>query len=75
MSELAVEYAGQVECNIIPAEETANRGEEIDSYGFTEQLHGLVGFAADGEILVKIPGHQFGEPEVRAAIETLLAAN
>lgn len=73
VSELATEYAGQVECNVIPAEETEERWDEIASYGFADERHGLVGFGADGEILVKIPGHQYGEPEVRAAIETLLA--
>lgn len=73
MRGLAPEFEGRVAFNVVPAEETATRFEEIASYGFTELRHGLVGFGRDGSVLVKIPGHQFGEPEIRAAIETLLA--
>ena len=73
MGELEPEYEGRIQFVLIPAEETARRGDEIEEYGFTDQLHGLVGFTSEGEPLVKIPGHQFGKEEIVEAIETLLS--
>ena len=73
VGELAAEYEGVVEFEVIPAEETANRGDEIDLYGFTAQKHGLVGFGADGEVAVKLPGHQYGKEEIVQAVEQMLA--
>ena len=73
MGELALEYGDQIFFNVVSAEETEKRTDEIASYGFTEQRHGLVGFASDGTVRATIPGHQFGEPEIREVIETLLA--
>jgi len=72
--ELETEYAGRVECVIVPGEETAQRADEIERWGFTELRHGLVAFTSGGEPLVKLPGHDYGEPEIRAAIEAVLAA-
>lgn len=74
MGELAQEYEGQVRFNVIPAEETARRQEEIESYGFAELRHGLVGFGRHGQVRVKIPGHQFGKPRIEEAVETVLSA-
>lgn len=74
MGELEEEYEGQVECVLVSAEETARRGDEIEAFGFAELRHGLVAFSSRGEPVVKLPGHQFGEPEIRDAIETVLAA-
>ena len=48
VGELAVEYEGRVRFNIVSAEETAKRGDEIELYGFTEQLHGLVALDPSG---------------------------
>ncbi len=75
MSELALEYEGRVLFQLIPAEETSRRAEEVASYGFGALRHGLVGFNRAGQVLVTLPGHEFGKPEIRAAIETLLAAD
>lgn len=72
MGELAQEYEGQADFNIIPAEETNQRQDEIDEYGFTEQLHGLVAFDGDGEAVVKLPGHNYEKAEIVEAIETVL---
>ena len=74
MGELEPEYEGRIDFVLIPAEETAKRPQELEAFGFTDLKHGLVGFTSDGEALVKIPGHQFGRPEIVAAIEELLAA-
>ena len=74
MGELEPEYEGRVDFVLISAEETARRPQEIEAFGFTDLMHGLVGFTSDGDALVKIPGHQFGRPEIVAAIEELLAA-
>lgn len=75
MGELAQEYEGRVRFEVVPAEETENRQDEIDAYGFTAQRHGLVGFDPSGAALVKMPGHMFGKEEIDAAIQTLLAAD
>lgn len=65
-------YGNRVDFTIVPAEETNRRQAEIQAFGFAEQRHGLVGFTADGTALVKIPGHQFGRPEIEAAVQQLL---
>ena len=75
VGELAQVYEGRVRFEVVPAEETANRGDEIEEYGFTEQLHGLVGFDRSGDAVVKMPGHQFGKEEITDAIEQLLATD
>ncbi len=58
---------------IISAEETANRPEEIERFGFTEKLHGLVAFSPSGEAVVTLPGHDYGKVEIEAALQTVLA--
>lgn len=73
MCELEGVYGDRVDFVVVEAEETARRTPEIAEFGFTDLRHGLVGFSRAGEALVKIPGHQFGKPEIVAAIETLLA--
>lgn len=73
VGELAQQYEGRVRFEVVPAEETANRGEEIEEFGFTAQKHGLVGFDPSGAAIVKMPGHMFGKDEITAAIEQLLA--
>lgn len=72
MGDLEHEYGDRVDFTIVPAEETRHRMAEIQAFGFAEQRHGLVGFTADGEALVKMPGHQFGRPEIEAAVQRLL---
>jgi hypothetical protein len=73
--DLAQEYEGEVRFTLISAEETATSGEALDAFGFTEARHGLVAFTADGEALVKMPGHNFGREEIVGAIREVLAAN
>lgn len=75
MGELAQEYEGRVRFEVVPAEETKQRQDEIDEYGFTAQMHGLVGFDRSGAAAVKMPGHMFGKEEIDAAIQTLLATD
>ena len=72
MGELESEYEGRIQFVLIDAEETAKRGDEIEEYGFTDLLHGLVGFTSDGTVVEKLPGHQFGKEEIVQVIETLL---
>ena len=74
MSELETEYEGRVRFGLVSAEETAQRGDEIEAFGFTALKHGLVGFNGEGEAVVKMPGHQFGKAEITAKIEELLSA-
>lgn len=74
VGELEPEYEGRIQFNVISAEETMKRQDEIDAFGFTDQKHGMVGFSSDGEAIVLIPGHQFGKPEIEAAAQTLLAS-
>ena len=73
MSELETEYEGRIQFVVIDAEETAKRGDEIDEYGFTDQLHGLVGFTRDRTVVVKMPGHSFGKEEIVEAIKMVLS--
>ena len=75
MGELQEEYGTRVDFVIVPAEETAHRGEELAAFGFTEARHGLVAFTADGVPLVKLPGHELEKEEIRAAVEEVLAAS
>lgn len=75
MGELEPQYEGRIDFVLIPAEETAKRADEIETYGFTEARHGLVGFTSEGDPLVKLPGHNFGKAEIVAAIEELLAGS
>jgi len=72
VGELETEYEGRIQFVVIDAEETAKREDEIEEYGFTDQLHGMVGFSSDRTPLVKMPGHMFGKEEIVEAIETLL---
>jgi len=72
VGELQPEYENQIFFNIIPAEETLKRTDEVNGFGFQDQKHGLVAFDADGEPVVLIPGHQFGKAEIQAAVEKVL---
>jgi hypothetical protein len=68
VSELRDEYAGQVEFVVVPAEETARRGQEIERYHLAARKHGLVAFDRSGAVVVTIAGHQFGREELLLAI-------
>ena len=71
MRELETEgtYKDQLKFTIVAPEEA----------GFTDAVkqyelgtHGLVGLSPAGEQVVSIPGHEFGRPEIEAAIAQLL---
>lgn len=72
VGELEEVYGDRVRFQVVPAEETAKRADEIAAYGFTELRHGLVALDPDGEVIVRIPGHDFGKPEVELAVLSLL---
>ena len=72
MGELETDYGDRAEFVVVSAEETAERQDEIDEYGFTGLKHGLVVFSSSGEALVKIPGHQFGREEIEEALIEVL---
>ena len=75
VGELQAEYGEQVEFNIVSPEDTAKAGDEIAAFGFTDLRHGLVAFTLEGDAKVKLPGHNFGKPEIVAAIESVLPPN
>jgi len=66
-------FAGRVRFEIIGAEETAERGDEIVAFGFGDARHGFALLAADGSTLGTLPGHAFGREEIVALIEGGLA--
>ena len=74
MSDLQQEYGDRVDFVVVDAVETAQRKDEIEAYGFHDLRHGLVAFSSTGEAVVKLPGHEFGKPEITAAIEAVLKA-
>ncbi len=67
-----MDYAGQAQFVVIPAEETAQRADEIELFGFTAKKHGLVASGPGGEAAVKMPGHDFGKAEIEAALRQVL---
>ena len=67
MRELEQEYEGRVRFEIVPAEQTAERADELKQYELGS--HGLVAFDAEGVPRAHIPGHMFGRAEIVAAIE------
>ena len=68
MGELEREYGDRVDFVIIAAEETKQRGDELERYMLASRSHGLVAFDAAGEVVVTIAGHQFGREEIVMAI-------
>lgn len=73
MRELETEYAGQFHFNVLSAEETKKRQDEVIGFGFEAQRHGLVILDPKGEALAKLPGHQFGRAEIESAMKNILA--
>lgn len=72
VGELALEYEGQVDFEVVPAEETNQRFDEVLGFGWEAERHGLVGFDSEGEAVINMPGHSFGKDEIAAAIEAEL---
>ena len=72
MGELEKVYGGQATFSVIPADETNQRQDELASFGFADQRHGLVIFAPNGDAVVKMPGHQFTRDEIEAGLKSVL---
>ena len=71
MRELSEEYEGRVKLSVLPA--TGEEGLEArKSYGWHDELHGLVTLRPDGARVGDLPGHQFGKDEIKQKIEELL---
>lgn len=68
MGELETQYGNDVNFVIVDAEETKQRGDELELYMLSSRRHGLVAFDAAGEVVMTIAGHQFGRPEIEMAI-------
>lgn len=72
MGELAEQYGDRIHFNVLQAEETAKRAEEIEAFGFTAKKHGLVGFAPDGSVVAKVPGHSLSREAIVEVVDQLL---
>ncbi len=72
MSELQGDYVDRVEFVIVPAEETAVRGDELEQYFLASRGHGLVAFDQAREPVVIIAGHRFGREEIEMAVAQVL---
>ena len=68
MSELRETHGEKVDFVIVPPEETAQRGAEIERYLLSARRHGLVAFEKTGEPVFAIAGHNFGKAEIEMAI-------
>jgi hypothetical protein len=68
VSELREVHGDAVDFVIVPPEETAQRGAEIERYLLSARRHGLVAFEKTGEPVFAIAGHTFGKPEIELAI-------
>lgn len=73
VGELREEYGDRAEFVVVGAEETKARQDEIELYGFSEALHGLVVLGPGDEALATLPGHSFGKEEIAAALDGALA--
>jgi len=72
VGELEQQYGDRIQFTIVPAEQTALRGDEVEGFGFTDQKHGLVIFSSEGDAVVMFPGHQFGKDEIDVGIQQVL---
>ena len=68
MSELRATHGETVDFVIVPPEETAQRGPEIERYLLSARRHGLVAFEKTGEPVFAIAGHNFGKAEIELAL-------
>ncbi len=73
MSALGEEYAGRIQVSVRDVN-TEEGQAAVAAYGWEDALHGLVTLLPDGTMVGTIPGHTYGEPEVRAKVEELIAA-
>ena len=68
MSELRETHGETVDFVIVPPEETAQRGAEIERYLLSARRHGLVAFETTGAPVFAIAGHSFGKAEIEMAV-------
>ncbi|MHC4955729.1 MAG: hypothetical protein ACYTGZ_17900 [Planctomycetota bacterium] len=71
MGELSKEYEGRVEFLITSAKTPAGQA-AIKKYEIDARQHGLVGFDRNGEVLVRMSGHNFTKADIKEEVETLL---
>ena len=64
-------YEGKVKFEVINVS-TQEHKDEIKGYDIGN--HGLVGLSSEGNLKVKIPGHEFGKDEITAKIDELQTA-
>jgi hypothetical protein len=69
---LEKEYAGRVKVEFDTASSDAGRA-ALERHGWQKAKHGLEGFKADGTVSGNLPGHAYGEAEIRAEFEKALA--
>jgi len=66
---LSPSYEGKVKFEVIDVS-TQEHKDAIKGYDLG--THGLVGLSPDGNLKVKIPGHEFGKDEITAKVKELL---
>ena len=71
MGELTEEYKGRIEFLIASAKTPAGQA-AIKKYGIDARRHGLVGFDPDGNLKVRMSGHNFSKDDIKEEVETLL---
>ena len=72
MHGLEREYDGEVGTEILDATTAENKAKIQGEFGF--KTHGLVIYGGEGTLLQKLDGHLLKEPEIRGALESVLAA-
>lgn len=72
VSELETEYGDRVNFVIVSPEDTEAAAEDLEKFGFTDNKHGLVVFDAAGEVVAKMPGHDFPKTDIEANLKLAL---
>jgi len=68
---LEQEYGAEVTAEFLDATTPENKQKIQTEFGF--KTHGLVIYDGDGELLQKLDGHLLKEPEIRGALQEILA--
>ncbi|MFT7680363.1 MAG: hypothetical protein ACI8QC_004369 [Planctomycetota bacterium] len=72
VSELETEYGDRANFVIVSPEDTQKATADIEKYGFTDNKHGLVVFDAAGEVVAKMPGHDYPKSDIEANLKLAL---
>lgn len=72
VSELETEYGERANFVIVSPEDTQKAGAELEMFGFTDNKHGLVVFDAAGEVVAKLPGHDYPKSDIEAGLKLAL---